>query len=81
MSASPALVVAISALPEAIEADWLEASAFWVAMSALPEAVVHARDYVRGAIAAGADVATGSGNGPLNHGFAPVPMRRLPGAA
>jgi hydroxymethylpyrimidine/phosphomethylpyrimidine kinase len=48
---------------------------------ALPEAVVHARDYVRGAIAAGADVATGSGNGPLNHGFAPVPMRRLPGAA
>ena len=31
-----------------------------------------ARDYVRGAIAAGADVATGSGNGPLNHGWAPV---------
>lgn len=48
---------------------------------ALPEAVVRARTYVRGAIAAGAGVVTGSGNGPLNHGFAPVPTHRLPAAA
>ena len=45
---------------------------------ALPEAVGLARRYVLGAIAAGADVQTGSGHGPLNHGFAPVPMHRLP---
>ena len=45
---------------------------------ALPEAVERARTYVRGAIAAGADVVTGTGShGPLNHGFAPVPMHRL----
>ena len=48
---------------------------------ALPEAVARARDFVRGAIAAGAGVATGTGNGPLNHGFAPVPAHRLPAAA
>lgn len=41
----------------------------------LREAVVQARDYVRGAMAAGANVRTGGGHGPLNHGFAPVPMR------
>ena len=45
---------------------------------ALPEAVGLARHYVLGAIAAGADLQTGSGHGPLNHGFAPVPMHRLP---
>lgn len=45
---------------------------------ALPEAVGLARRYVLGAIAAGADVQTGGGHGPLNHGFAPVPMHRLP---
>lgn len=44
----------------------------------LPEAVGLARRYVLGAIAAGADVQTGGGHGPLNHGFAPVPMHRLP---
>ena len=45
---------------------------------ALADAVEHARAYVRGAIAAGADVVTGTGShGPLNHGSAPVPMRRL----
>jgi hydroxymethylpyrimidine/phosphomethylpyrimidine kinase len=48
---------------------------------ALPEAVARARDFVRGAIAAGAGFATGTGNGPLNHGFAPVPAHRLPAAA
>lgn len=41
----------------------------------LREAVVQAREYVRGAMAAGAIVRTGGGHGPLNHGFAPVPMR------
>ncbi|MGJ7520634.1 bifunctional hydroxymethylpyrimidine kinase/phosphomethylpyrimidine kinase [Variovorax sp. LT1P1] len=45
---------------------------------ALREAVGLARRYVLGAIAAGADVQTGGGHGPLNHGFAPVPMHRLP---
>ncbi|MGJ7578680.1 bifunctional hydroxymethylpyrimidine kinase/phosphomethylpyrimidine kinase [Variovorax sp. RHLX14] len=44
----------------------------------LADAVERARTYVRGAIAAGADVVTGNGShGPLNHGFAPVPMQRL----
>ncbi|WP_019374385.1 bifunctional hydroxymethylpyrimidine kinase/phosphomethylpyrimidine kinase, partial [Melaminivora alkalimesophila] len=37
----------------------------------LPEAVRSARRYILGAIAAGADVHTGHGHGPLNHGHAP----------
>ena len=37
----------------------------------LPQAVTSARAYILGAIAAGADVRTGSGHGPLNHGYAP----------
>ena len=41
----------------------------------LAAAVQSARAYVRGALAAGADVATGHGHGPLNHGFAPQPTR------
>ncbi|MDP9898769.1 bifunctional hydroxymethylpyrimidine kinase/phosphomethylpyrimidine kinase [Variovorax ginsengisoli] len=45
---------------------------------ALPEAVALAHAYVLDALRAGVDVRTGSGHGPLNHGFAPVPMRRLP---
>jgi hydroxymethylpyrimidine/phosphomethylpyrimidine kinase len=45
---------------------------------ALPDAVGLARRYVLGAIAAGASVQTGGGHGPLNHGFAPAPMHRLP---
>ncbi len=45
----------------------------------LPQAVQQARDFVRAALAAGASVRTGAGSGPLNHGFAPQPMRlRLP---
>ena len=44
----------------------------------LPEAVLRARDFVRGALAAGACVRTGAGSGPLNHGFAPQPMRLRP---
>ncbi|AEG93375.1 bifunctional hydroxymethylpyrimidine kinase/phosphomethylpyrimidine kinase [Ramlibacter tataouinensis] len=45
---------------------------------ALPDAVQQARDYVRGALRAGAAVRTGAGSGPLNHSYAPQPMRLLP---
>ncbi|MFN4003660.1 MAG: bifunctional hydroxymethylpyrimidine kinase/phosphomethylpyrimidine kinase [Hylemonella sp.] len=41
----------------------------------LEEAVRLARAYILGAIAAGAAVRTGHGHGPLNHGYAPVPMQ------
>ena len=41
-------------------------------------AVEAARAYVRGALAAGANVKTGQGSGPLNHGFAPQMMRLKP---
>ena len=44
----------------------------------LPQAVAEARRYVLQAIAAGAQVHTGGGHGPLNHGHAPVPMHLLP---
>ncbi|WP_431276642.1 bifunctional hydroxymethylpyrimidine kinase/phosphomethylpyrimidine kinase [Variovorax ureilyticus] len=44
----------------------------------LAQAVERARNYVVAAMAAGADVKVGSGHGPLNHGFAPVPTYRLP---
>jgi len=37
----------------------------------LPAAVRQAREYMLGAIAAGADVHTGAGAGPLNHGWCP----------
>jgi hydroxymethylpyrimidine/phosphomethylpyrimidine kinase len=43
----------------------------------LAQAVQAARSYILGAIAAGADVHTGRGHGPLNHGYAPVPQRVL----
>lgn len=43
----------------------------------LTEAVGQARAYIRGAIQAGANVHTGQGHGPLNHGFAPLPMQVL----
>ena len=45
----------------------------------LEEAVCLARAYILGAIAAGAEVRTGQGHGPLNHGHAPVAMRILAG--
>ena len=41
----------------------------------LVQAVEAARAYILGAIAAGADVTTGRGHGPLNHGYAPVAQR------
>jgi hydroxymethylpyrimidine/phosphomethylpyrimidine kinase len=44
----------------------------------LDESVQQAREFVRGALQAGATVKTGQGSGPLNHGFAPLPMRLLP---
>jgi len=44
----------------------------------LIDAVEAARTYVRGALAAGANVKTGQGGGPLNHGFAPQVMRLKP---
>ncbi|MBH1964023.1 MAG: bifunctional hydroxymethylpyrimidine kinase/phosphomethylpyrimidine kinase [Comamonadaceae bacterium] len=43
----------------------------------LQRAVESARDYVQQALAAGADVRTGEGVGPLNHGFAPSPLLKL----
>ena len=42
------------------------------------EYVALARAYILQAIAAGADVRTGAGHGPLNHGFAPVAMHKRP---
>ncbi|MDL2337207.1 MAG: bifunctional hydroxymethylpyrimidine kinase/phosphomethylpyrimidine kinase [Pseudomonadota bacterium] len=45
---------------------------------ALPQAVIEARRFILAAIASGADVRTGHGHGPLNHGHAPLPMRLLP---
>ena len=44
----------------------------------LPQAVQLAREYVRGALAAGATVRTGAGSGPLNHSYAPQAMRLNP---
>ena len=45
---------------------------------ALPDAVARARDYIRGALEAGAGVRTGGGSGPLNHSYAPLPMQLRP---
>ena len=42
----------------------------------LVAAVGAAREYVRKAIESGADVRTGAGHGPLDHGFAPRPTRK-----
>jgi len=44
----------------------------------LSQAVRDAREFVRGALEAGARVRTGSGSGPLNHGFGPAPMQLRP---
>ena len=41
----------------------------------LQQAVEAARSYILGAIAAGADVTTGRGHGPLNHGYAPLAQK------
>ncbi len=47
----------------------------------LAQAVRLARRYILAAIAAGADVRTGHGQGPLNHGFAPLAQRVIEGGA
>ena len=44
---------------------------------ALEDAVKQARAYILQAIAQGAEVVTGHGHGPLNHGFAPQAMHRI----
>jgi hydroxymethylpyrimidine/phosphomethylpyrimidine kinase len=44
----------------------------------LAAAVAAAREFVRGALAAGAAVRTGAGSGPLNHGFAPQALQLRP---
>ena len=46
----------------------------------LEDAVVQARTFILSAIEQGAQVQTGQGHGPLNHGFAPQAMRRLAAA-
>ncbi len=43
----------------------------------LAQSVTQARSFVLDAIAAGANVQTGHGHGPLNHGYAPRPMQSL----
>ncbi len=45
----------------------------------LSEAVHCARQFIVQAIAHGADITTGHGHGPLNHGFAPVPLHAVHG--
>jgi hydroxymethylpyrimidine/phosphomethylpyrimidine kinase len=45
--------------------------------ASLTEAVEGGRAFVRAALAAGAEVRTGQGGGPLNHGHAPIATRRL----
>jgi hydroxymethylpyrimidine/phosphomethylpyrimidine kinase len=54
-------------------------AAFLAQGYAMPQAVEKARAYILGAIAAGADVHTGQGPGPLNHGYAPVAQMVLRG--
>jgi len=44
----------------------------------LEQAVSQAREFIRHAITQGADVKTGEGHGPLNHGFAPHVMHVKP---
>ena len=44
------------------------------------QAVQNGRVYVRAALAAGAQVRTGHGHGPVNHGFAPQAMHLISGA-
>ncbi|MDD5478763.1 bifunctional hydroxymethylpyrimidine kinase/phosphomethylpyrimidine kinase [Rhodoferax sp.] len=54
------------------------AIAAYLALGAdLPQAVQSAHQFVRYALQAGAQVKTGHGSGPLNHSFAPQPMRLL----
>ena len=49
-------------------------ASYWALGHDLQDAVVQARAYILAAIQAGAQVTTGHGHGPLNHGFAPKLM-------
>lgn len=44
----------------------------------LRQAVTAAKEYISGALRQGADVKTGNGHGPVNHFFAPSPLRKIP---
>ncbi|MCC8172721.1 MAG: bifunctional hydroxymethylpyrimidine kinase/phosphomethylpyrimidine kinase [Parabacteroides sp.] len=44
----------------------------------LHQAVVSAKQYISEALRQGADVKTGNGHGPVNHFFAPSPLRKIP---
>lgn len=46
--------------------------------ASLTEAILLARSFVRNALQAGAQVRTGQGSGPLNHGHGPMVMRLTP---
>jgi hydroxymethylpyrimidine/phosphomethylpyrimidine kinase len=52
-------------------------ASYWALGHDLQEAVEQARAYILAAIQAGAQVTTGHGHGPLNHGFAPKLMHVL----
>jgi hydroxymethylpyrimidine/phosphomethylpyrimidine kinase len=54
-------------------------AAFLALGNSLPDAVRLAHAYILQAIAQGADVTTGHGHGPLNHGFGPIPLIKLDG--
>lgn len=53
-------------------------AAHLAAGTTLEDAVRAARDYVRGALQAGAPVRTGAGSGPLNHAWQPQAMQTVP---
>ena len=53
-------------------------SAYLARGLSLVDAVEAARAFVRGALTSSANVKTGTGSGPLNHGFAPQEMRLRP---
>ena len=52
-------------------------AAFLALSNVLPDAVSLAHAYILQAIAQGANVTTGQGHGPLNHGFDPMPLIKL----
>ncbi|KQS33483.1 bifunctional hydroxymethylpyrimidine kinase/phosphomethylpyrimidine kinase [Dyadobacter sp. Leaf189] len=52
-------------------------AAFVAAGNSVPESIIFAKEYISGAIAAGKDVTTGHGPGPLNHSFSPIPMQLI----
>ena len=57
---------------------WFTGPCPWPVFTDAPQAVGAGRDYIIKAIASGASVRTGHGQGPVNHGHAPVAMHLLP---